>query len=129
MREYTKTYRTAYANLGNGQPATLFSSYDQQTVDTHFLWMRQNTIDTAALQRFNPTGGEGLTRDAMTAKVRSAAESQREVLHHVRRLRLDDHAVGDQGGLDEQDVRVHGLVRLRAAERQAGGVHLGLRLQ
>src|SRR4051812_8672160 len=56
MRDYTHTYRTAYANLGNGQPATLFSSYDQQTVDTHFQWMRQYGIDTAALQRFNPTG-------------------------------------------------------------------------
>ncbi|WP_328913057.1 MULTISPECIES: discoidin domain-containing protein [unclassified Streptomyces] len=75
VREYTKTYNTAYANLGNGQPAALFSSYDQQTVDTHFLWMQQNNIDTAALQRFNPTGGEGPTRDAMAAKVRSAAES------------------------------------------------------
>ncbi|SFF26490.1 hypothetical protein SAMN05216251_110194 [Actinacidiphila alni] len=75
MRDYTATYRTSYANLGNGQPATLFSSYDQQTVDTHFLWMQQNSIDTAALQRFNPTGGEGPTRDAMAAKVRSAAES------------------------------------------------------
>jgi hypothetical protein len=75
MREYTKSYRTSYANLGNGQPATLFSSYDQQTVDTHFLWMQQNGIDTAALQRFNPTGGEGPTRDAMATKVRSAAES------------------------------------------------------
>ncbi|THA68667.1 xylosidase [Streptomyces sp. A0958] len=76
MREYTHDYRTAYDNLGNGQPATLFSSYDQQTVDTHFRWMRQYGIDTAALQRFNPTGGEGPTRDAMAAKVRSAAESQ-----------------------------------------------------
>src|SRR6266511_681808 len=75
MREYTRGYQTAYANLGNGQPATLFSSYDQQTVDTHFLWMQQNSIDTAALQRFNPTGGEGPTRDAMAGKVRSAAES------------------------------------------------------
>ena len=75
MREYTRTYQTAYANLNNGQPATLFSSYDQQTVDTHFLWMQQNNIDTAALQRFNPTGGEGPTRDAMATKVRSAAES------------------------------------------------------
>ncbi|MFC4033194.1 discoidin domain-containing protein [Streptomyces polygonati] len=75
MREYTHGYQTAYANLGNGQPATLFSSYDQQTVDTHFLWMQQNNIDTAALQRFNPTGGEGPTRDAMALKVRSAAES------------------------------------------------------
>ncbi|CAG7645789.1 DUF7910 domain-containing protein [Actinacidiphila bryophytorum] len=75
VREYTRTYQTGYAALGNGQPATLFSSYDQQTVDTHFLWMQQNNIDTAALQRFNPTGGEGPTRDAMTAKVRTAAEA------------------------------------------------------
>ncbi|MEY9968295.1 hypothetical protein ABIA33_006379 [Streptacidiphilus sp. MAP12-16] len=75
VREFTRTYQTAYANLRNGRPATLFSSYDQQTVDTHFLWMRQNGIDTAALQRFNPTGGEGPTRDAMAARVRSAAES------------------------------------------------------
>lgn len=75
MRDYTNTYQTSYAALGNGQPATLFSSYDQQTVNTHFLWMQQNSIDTAALQRFNPTGGEGPTRDAMATKVRSAAES------------------------------------------------------
>jgi hypothetical protein len=75
VREYAKTYKTAYANLGNGQPATLFSSYDQQTVDTHFLWMQQNNIDTAALQRFNPTGSEGPIRDAMATKVRAAAES------------------------------------------------------
>ena len=75
MREYTRKYATAYANLGNGEPATLFSSYDQQTVDTHFLWMQQNGCDTAALQRFNPNSSEGPTRDAMASKVRSAAES------------------------------------------------------
>jgi hypothetical protein len=75
VREYTKTYQSGYANLGNGQPAKLFSSYDQQTVNTHFLWMQQNNIDTAALQRFNPTGSEGPIRDAMATKVRSAAES------------------------------------------------------
>ncbi|MFE7568710.1 discoidin domain-containing protein [Streptomyces sp. NPDC057539] len=74
VRDYTHTYRTAYPALGSGQPATLFSSYDQQTVDTHFSWMRQYGMDTAALQRFNPNGGEGATRDAMAAKVRSAAE-------------------------------------------------------
>jgi hypothetical protein len=74
MGEYTKTYQTAYSNFGNGQPATLFSSYDQQTVDTHFLWMQQNGCDTAALQRFNPNSSEGPTRDAMAAKVRSSAE-------------------------------------------------------
>jgi len=75
MREYPATYRTAYSNLNNGQAATLFSSYDQSTVDTHFKWMQTYGCDTAALQRFNPNGSEGPTRDAMAAKVRSAAET------------------------------------------------------
>jgi hypothetical protein len=75
MREYAAGYHTGFANLGNGSPATLFSSYDQSTVDTHFRWMQQNGCDTAALQRFNPNGGEGATRDAMAVKVRSAAEA------------------------------------------------------
>ncbi|CAM5275286.1 hypothetical protein SAVIM338S_00047 [Streptomyces avidinii] len=76
VRDYPTTYRTAFGNLGNGQPASLFSSHDQSTVDVHFRWMKQYGIDTAALQRFNPTGGEGPTRDAMVGKVRGAAESQ-----------------------------------------------------
>jgi hypothetical protein len=75
MREYTAGYQTAYANLNGGGAATLFSSYDQQSVNTHFLWMQQNGCDTAALQRFNPNSSEGPTRDAMAAKVRSAAEA------------------------------------------------------
>jgi hypothetical protein len=75
VSEFGRTYPTAYGAVGNGQPAALFSSYDQQTVDTHFLWMQQNGLDTAALQRFDPNGSEGPTRDAMAAKVRSAAES------------------------------------------------------
>ncbi|MBB2946519.1 hypothetical protein FB565_006287 [Actinoplanes lutulentus] len=74
LRDFTRTYPTAYPNLGNGGPAALFSSYDQQTVDTHFDWMRTYGIDTAALQRFNPTGDEGPTRDVMAQKVRAAAE-------------------------------------------------------
>ncbi len=44
-------------------------------MNTHFQWMQQNGCDTAALQRFNPNSSEGPTRDAMAAKVRSAAES------------------------------------------------------
>jgi len=75
MTSYSARYQTAYASLGNGPPATLFSSYDQQTVSTHFQWIQQNGCDTAALQRFNPNGSEGPTRNAITAKVRSAAEA------------------------------------------------------
>ncbi|MCW1100154.1 glycoside hydrolase family 71/99-like protein [Streptomyces sp. RS2] len=45
-------YQTGYANLGNGQPAKLFSSYSTAVVDQHFKWMQQYGIDGAALQRF-----------------------------------------------------------------------------
>jgi hypothetical protein len=75
LRDLQRGYPTAYPNLGNGQPAALFSSYDQQTVDVHFQWMRTYGVDTAALQRFNPFGDEGPTRDAMAVKVRQAAEA------------------------------------------------------
>jgi hypothetical protein len=60
MREYVNGYQAAFANLNSGQAATLFSSYDQQTVDIHFQWTRQTGCDTAALQRFNPNRNEGL---------------------------------------------------------------------
>jgi hypothetical protein len=75
MRQYARGFQTGFPNLSNGQPATLFSSYDDQVVDTHFRWMEENEIDTAALQRFSPFGGEGPTRNGMTLKVRSAAEA------------------------------------------------------
>ncbi|MFB7495941.1 xylosidase/arabinosidase [Streptomyces sp. NPDC056161] len=45
-------YQTGYANLGNGSPAKLFSSYSTAVVDQHFKWMQQYGIDGAALQRF-----------------------------------------------------------------------------
>jgi hypothetical protein len=38
--------------LGNGQSVKMFSSWDQATVNLHFLWMQQNGIDCAAMQRF-----------------------------------------------------------------------------
>jgi hypothetical protein len=75
VRDYTSTYQTGFANLNNGQPAKLFSSFTDQTVNTQFLWMQQNGIDAAALQRFDPNGSEGPIRDAITAKVKTAAET------------------------------------------------------
>jgi len=75
VRDYSTTFQTAFPNLNNGQPAKLFSSFTDQTVNTHFLWMQQNGIDAAALQRFNPNGQEGPIRDAITAKVKTAAET------------------------------------------------------
>ena len=75
MTDYPAKYTTAFGALGDGRPATVFSNHDYSTVDIHFGWMKQYGCDTAALQRFNPTGGEGPIRDAVTAHVRRAAES------------------------------------------------------
>lgn len=49
FREYTKLYPTQLANLGNGQPAQVFSSYDDSTFDLHFRWMQQYGIEVVAL--------------------------------------------------------------------------------
>lgn len=76
MSGYSTTFQTAFSNLGNGEPATVFSSYTQQTVDTHFAWMAMNGIHCAALQRFSPFGGEGPTRDSMAIKVKNASEAK-----------------------------------------------------
>jgi len=75
VRDYTSTFPTMYANLGNGQPAKVFSSFTDQTIDMQFKWMKQYGIDGAALQRFNPSGLEGPVRDAMAAKTKIAAEA------------------------------------------------------
>jgi len=79
MRDYTTTYQTAFANLGNGQPAKLFSSWDQSSVTIHFQWMQQNGIDGAALQRFASWVNPGSTRlqqdDGIAARVKTAAEA------------------------------------------------------
>ena len=73
MTIYSKGYQTGYANFGDGSPATLFSSFDQSTVNEQFALMAANGCDTAALQRFDPNGSEGPTRNAITAKVNTAA--------------------------------------------------------
>ena len=77
VSEYTNTYATRY-KLPNGQPARMFSSYDNQAVQTHFKWMADSGIDTAALQRFAneiaPNSRIKAQRDGMALKVMKAAE-------------------------------------------------------
>ncbi|WP_433618926.1 carbohydrate-binding protein [Paenibacillus cellulositrophicus] len=79
-REYSKLYQTDLTNLGNGSPAKLFSSYDQDTVNKHFEWMKTYNIDGAALQRFgadesDTPNGWKTNRDSVAIKVKNAAET------------------------------------------------------
>jgi hypothetical protein len=77
-REYSKLYKTDLANLGNGEQAMLFSSYDQETVNKHFEWMQAYNIDGAALQRFGADSDRTAwneTRDTVAVNVKNAAEA------------------------------------------------------
>ncbi len=73
VREYATLFQTGLANLGNGSPARLFSSFTDDTVRVHFRWMREHNIDGAALQRF--MDDRTAMRNSVAAKVRSAAEA------------------------------------------------------
>lgn len=92
VREYQKTYSGSpfnqggvaqppyTGNLGNGQPARMFSSHDQQVVNTHAKWMQQNGIDCIALQRFgsyfqDPGSALKKHRDNISIMVKNAAEA------------------------------------------------------
>jgi hypothetical protein len=78
VREYSNTY-PINLSMSNGEPARMFSSYDDQTVQTHFRWMAEAGIDCAALQRFANEVRPGSTikaqRDGMAVKVMKAAEA------------------------------------------------------
>jgi len=77
LSEYKTTYESA-VKMADGKPARMFSSYDDQVVQTHFKWMAQSGIDGAALQRFaneiKPASNIKAQRDGMARKVMKAAE-------------------------------------------------------
>ena len=51
MGEYANTYDTGFKYPG-GATASVYSSMDSQSVDTHFKWMKQYGIDGVFMQRF-----------------------------------------------------------------------------
>ncbi|PUA30550.1 MAG: hypothetical protein B0W54_08720 [Cellvibrio sp. 79] len=87
-REYSKLYQSNLANLANGTPARLFSSYDQSTVNKHFEWMQTYNIDTAALQRFGANissapDGYRDNRDSVATKVNRRRDACAKILCDV----------------------------------------------
>lgn len=51
MEEYKKQYETAF-RFADGSPATVYSPYDESSVQLHFKWMQQYGIDGVFMQRF-----------------------------------------------------------------------------
>lgn len=82
MWEYEKTYFTGFKPLGTGERASLYSSYDYQTVDTHFKWMNQYGIDGVAQQRFMVQFEENAAHmDQVLKNVQTAAEKYGRVFY------------------------------------------------
>tara|TARA_R110002050_G_scaffold172142_2_gene304418 strand:+ start:11623 stop:14175 length:2553 start_codon:yes stop_codon:yes gene_type:complete len=72
---------SAYADLGNGQPANLFSS--AAVIDTHFKWMQETGIDGVALQRFIGDSPYPIINSTMAkpVKVKQAAEKYERIFY------------------------------------------------
>jgi hypothetical protein len=83
-------------NLGNthiGNPAKLFTSWQQQTINLHFSWMQQHGIDGAALQRFLGETRDGVfknNRDSVTVRLRRAAEQYQRSFYIMYDMSADD---------------------------------------
>ncbi|UCJ05312.1 T9SS type A sorting domain-containing protein [Chitinophaga pendula] len=86
-------FQTALGNLNNGQPARLFSSYPEATIDLHFKWMQQYGIDGVALQRFLGETRDGVfkaQRDSVTTRMRRAAEKYQRSFYIMYDMAADD---------------------------------------
>ncbi len=71
ISEYSNKYPTSFT-LSTGEPAYVFSSYDESTFDLHFKWMKEYGIDGVFLQRF-----------IVTLKSKSGRKHSHKVLQSV----------------------------------------------
>ncbi|GAB4015714.1 hypothetical protein GCM10028808_41730 [Spirosoma migulaei] len=51
VKDYPITYKTAF-QFADGSPASLYSPFDESSVDLHFNWMKEYGIDGVFMQRF-----------------------------------------------------------------------------
>jgi len=86
-------FQTGFANLGDGQPSKLFSSFRSDVIDKHFEWMEQYGIDGIALQRFLEETKDGVykkNRDSIAVKIKRAALKYQRLYYMMYDLSADD---------------------------------------
>lgn len=98
VSEYEKTYQTEF-KFANGNPASVFSSYDESTVDTHFRWMKEYGLDGVFMQRFvneikNESGKHHFNK-VLTSAMKAANKYQRAicVMYDLSGMRSGDEKV------------------------------------
>jgi hypothetical protein len=83
MNDYPTEMRkqSGFSNLGNGEPATLFSS--SEVIDEHFKWMKEAGIDGVALQRFIGDSPYPISNSPLSkpVKVKKAAENNGRIFY------------------------------------------------
>lgn len=111
MSEYEKKYPTAF-QLADGTPATVFSPYDESTVNLHFKWMKDYGIDGVFMQRFvmeikSPSGKKHFNK-----VLKSAAKA---ALQYDRTIAV----MYDLSGMasDGVDILINDWKELKAATR------------
>ena len=82
ISEYKKTYPTPF-KFSDGKTASLFSSYDESSVQLHFKWMQQYGIDGVFIQRFvsNLKSENGLRHNnkVFTTALNAAEKNKRAI--------------------------------------------------
>ncbi|GAB6011735.1 T9SS type A sorting domain-containing protein [Viscerimonas tarda] len=75
--------QTAFANLGNGQPAKLFNSANEGVINTHFKWMRETGIDGVAVQRFLSSISTSIvnSNQSPSNRIKRAAEANNRIFY------------------------------------------------
>lgn len=96
VTDYPVKYKTDF-KLANGEPAYVFSSYDESTVDLHFKWMKDYGIDGAFMQRFittvmNPKGAKHYEK-VLNSAVKAAKKYDRGIciMYDLSGMKAEDY--------------------------------------
>lgn len=75
--------QTGFADLGNGEPARLYTSQSQNVINTHFQLMKQTGLEGVAVQRFIGASLRSITstESATPLKIRKAAEENERIFY------------------------------------------------
>lgn len=86
-------FQTGFANLGDGEPAKLFSSFKTDVIDKHFEWMQTYGIDGVALQRFLDETRDGVFktgRDSIAVRMKRAAQKYQKLFYIMYDMSAND---------------------------------------
>lgn len=123
MTEYEKQYPSPFY-FANGEQATLFSSFDESTVDLHFKWMKQYGIDGVFIQRF-VTNLKNPVSFAHNQKVLASAFKAAEKYNRIICIMYDLSGItaGDESLLMDDWTMLTQLYQLKSDNCPDGYLH------